>query len=177
MAGSVAANPGFDLTPTPSKVAIPSNYITSFDFLSQYLPDTFEKEFERYGNRSIASFLRMVGAESPSNSDLIKWSEQGRLHTKYEGVTESGFSGNVSDDFTVAVAACTFRVGQTVVLSSASKGITKKAIITSLPTATKFRVAYYENISVDPFAGAYRYCSITFMVLNSEKELTEWMEL
>ena len=30
-----------------------------------------------------ASFLRMVGAEMPTNSDLIKWAEQGRLHTKY----------------------------------------------------------------------------------------------
>ena len=90
MAGTVAASPTFSLTPTPTKVAIPGNYLgsTDFDFLNQYLPDTFEKEFERYGNRSIASFLRMVGAESPSNSDLIKWSEQGRLHTKYTGVTQ-----------------------------------------------------------------------------------------
>ena len=156
MAGSVAASPTFSLTPTPTKVAVPGNYIgsTGFDFLNQYLPDTFEKEFERYGNRSIASFLRMVGAESPSNSDLIKWSEQGRLHTKYEGVTESAFNANVSDDFTVTVATCTFRVGQTVILSSASKGITKKAIVTSLPAANKFRVAYYENIAATPFNGA-----------------------
>ena len=51
--------------------------------MNQYLPDTYEKEFERYGNRTISSFIRMVGAEMPSNSDLIKWAEQGRLHTKY----------------------------------------------------------------------------------------------
>ena len=68
MAGSVAASPGASITPAPSKVATPNNYITNFDFLNQYLPDTHEQEFERYGNRSIASFLRMVGAESPSNS-------------------------------------------------------------------------------------------------------------
>jgi hypothetical protein len=34
-----------------------------------------------------SSFLRMVGAEMPSNSDLIKWAEQGRLHTKYVDCT------------------------------------------------------------------------------------------
>ena len=28
----------------------------------------------------------MVGAEMPTNSDLIKWAEQGRLHTKYTSV-------------------------------------------------------------------------------------------
>ena len=61
--------------------------------MNQYLPDTYEQEFERYGNRSIASFLRMVGAEIPTNSDLIKWAEQGRLHTKYAAVTAVGATG------------------------------------------------------------------------------------
>ena len=28
----------------------------------------------------------MVGAEMPSNSDMIKWAEQGRLHTKYHTI-------------------------------------------------------------------------------------------
>ena len=169
MAGSVAASPGVNITPAPSKVATPNNYITNFDFLSQYLPDTHEQEFERYGNRSIASFLRMVGAESPTNSDLIKWSEQGRLHTKYEGCTQGNFSENVHDEFEVPVDAsgatvtCTFRVGQTVLLSSATKGVSKKAVVTAVGAggATTgnavdiFRVAYYEKIdSTSPFNGA-----------------------
>ena len=168
MAGKVAASPTFSLTPTPTKVAIPGNYLgsTDFDFLNQYLPDTFEKEFERYGNRSIASFLRMVGAESPSNSDLIKWSEQGRLHTKYTGVTNVGggasYAANIRDEFTIAAGTCTFRVGQTVMLSSAVKGITKKAIITAVGAngatgvnaVNAFRVAYYEVAGASPFQGA-----------------------
>jgi hypothetical protein len=78
----VITPPGFDLQPSGQQVALATNYITNFDFLNQYLPDTYEKEFERYGNRTVASFLRMVGAEMPSNSDLIKWAEQGRLHTR-----------------------------------------------------------------------------------------------
>jgi len=82
MAGSLVAG-GVALTPSSVKATLPSNYITDFNFLDQYLPDIYEKEFERYGNRTIASFLRMVGAEMPTNSDLIKWAEQGRLHTKY----------------------------------------------------------------------------------------------
>ncbi len=63
MAGSLQATPGFDLQPSSEQVALSTNYITNFDFLSQYLPDTYEKEFERYGNRTISGFLRMVGAE------------------------------------------------------------------------------------------------------------------
>src|SRR5512137_654199 len=80
---AVLNTPNFQLQPAAEQVALSTNYITNFDFLNQYLPDTYEKEFERYGNRTVASFLRMVGAEMPSNSDMIKWAEQGRLHTKY----------------------------------------------------------------------------------------------
>ena len=86
MAGSLQTTPGVAITPSSVKATLPTNYITNFDFLTQYLPDTYEAEFERYGNRSISSFLRMVGAELPTNSDLIKWAEQGRLHTKYTAV-------------------------------------------------------------------------------------------
>ena len=86
MAGSVNTIPTFALTPSSERTPTTENYITNFDFLNQYLPDTYEKEFERYGNRTISSFLRMVGAEMPTNSDLIKWAEQGRLHTKYTQV-------------------------------------------------------------------------------------------
>ena len=71
MAGSVKASPTFALQPSAEQVALSTNYITDFDFTNQYLPDTYEKEYERYGTRTIASFLRMVGAEMPSNSDLI----------------------------------------------------------------------------------------------------------
>jgi hypothetical protein len=87
MASALLSNPTYSLQPAAEQVALQTNYITNFNFLNQYLPDTYEKEFERYGNRTIASFLRMVGAEMPSNSDQIKWAEQGRLHIKYTNCT------------------------------------------------------------------------------------------
>jgi len=64
---AVNAIPGFDLQPSSQQVPLSTNYIPSsgFTWVQQYLPDTYEKEFERYGNRSVASFLRMVGAEMP----------------------------------------------------------------------------------------------------------------
>jgi hypothetical protein len=86
---AVLSTPTYQLQPSAQQVPLSTNYITDFNFLNQYLPDTYEKEFERYGNRTIASFLRMVGAEMPSNSDMIKWAEQGRLHIKYIGVRAS----------------------------------------------------------------------------------------
>jgi len=101
MAGAVLATPGFDLQPSAQQVPTATNYITNFDFLNQYLPDTYEKEFERYGNRTISSFLRLVGAEMPSQSDQIKWAEQGRLHTKYTQVGTASVAGVAQAQFTV----------------------------------------------------------------------------
>ena len=98
---AVNATPGFDLQPSAQQVPLETNYITNFDFLNQYLPDTYEKEFERYGNRSVSSFLRLVGAEMPSNSDLIKWAEQGRLHVKYQNCTSGGALGALTGVWTI----------------------------------------------------------------------------
>ena len=156
MAGQVNPTPGFDLQPSAQQIPTATNYITNFDFLNQYLPDTYEKEFERYGNRTLSSFLRMVGAEMPSNSDLIKWSEQGRLHTKYTNVTTTAALGDDVATLTVADTgvpgtsplvpsgdvSIAIRVGQTVMISGSTGS--NKAIVTDVPTANTFTVAYYE---------------------------------
>ena len=147
MASALLNNPTFALQPSAEQVALQTNYITNFNFLNQYLPDTYEKEFERYGNRTIASFLRMVGAEMPSNSDQIKWAEQGRLHIKYTSVTSAAAAGSNSATFTVADADVTYiaiRVGQTVMIQNNASGVYNKAIVTAVPSATTFTASFYE---------------------------------
>ena len=161
----VISPPGFDLQPSAQQVALASNYITNFDFLNQYLPDTYEKEFERYGNRTVSSFLRMVGAEMPTNSDLIKWAEQGRLHTKYTACTLGTYTGaETTQTITIptgqvnpasppassapANGFAAIRVGQTVMISDETPGSTlsNKAVVTNVSNAAPFTitVAYYE---------------------------------
>ena len=148
MASALLSSPTFALQPSAEQVALQTNYITNFDFLNQYLPDTYEKEFERYGNRTIASFLRMVGAEMPSNSDQIKWAEQGRLHIKYTSCTSAAAAAASTATFTVADTGVTYiaiRVGQTLMIQNNSSGVFNKAIVTAVPSATTFTVAYYET--------------------------------
>ena len=147
MASALLNNPTFALQPSAEQVALQTNYITNFDFLNQYLPDTYEKEFERYGNRTIASFLRMVGAEMPSNSDQIKWAEQGRLHIKYIDCTSAAAAAANTATFTVNDTGVTYiaiRIGQTLMIQNNSSGVFNKAIVTAVPSATTFTVAYYE---------------------------------
>ena len=163
---ALAATPGFALQPSAQQVPTSTNYITNFDFLNQYLPDTYEKEFERYGNRTISSFLRMVGAEMPSNSDMIKWAEQGRLHIKY---TKCGTAAALNDDvatfqvndigipaFSAAPSGANqpaIRVGATVFIQKNDGSAVNKGVVTVAPAAGNldFQVAFYE---ADGFAGA-----------------------
>jgi len=148
MASALLSTPTYALQPAAEQVALQTNYLTSFSFLNQYLPDTYEKEFERYGNRTIASFLRMVGAEMPSNSDQIKWAEQGRLHIKYTSCTSAAAATSATATFTVADTGVTYvaiRVGQTLMIQNNTSGVYNKAIVTAVPSATTFTVAYYET--------------------------------
>ena len=166
MSGTLASSPGYQITPSSVKATLPTNYITNFNFLNQYLPDTYEKEFERYGNRSIASFLRMVGAELPSNSDLIKWAEQGRLHTKYAAVNADDDINSTTADFTVGdatITECNFRVNQTVFLSANAGTAAAKGIVTAVSGLT-FTVAFYST-NGSPFA---QNATVTAFVYGSE---------
>ena len=129
---------GGALTPAPSKSTLSSNYLGSdIEFTSQYLPDVYEAEFEKYGNRSVSSFLRLVGAEMPFQSDVIQWSEQGRLHLAVTGATRSAD--------VITSNAHPFRVNQTVIITDGTDQ--EKAIVTSVTTNT-FTVASYENANL-----------------------------
>ena len=85
----MALSPQFgSLIPSQTQQLLQQNYLT-FDgaaggnFAQQYLPELYEAEVERYGNRTLSGFLRMVGAEMPMTSDQVIWSEQNRLHISY----------------------------------------------------------------------------------------------
>ena len=70
--------------------------------LQQYLPEVYEAEVERYGNRTLNGFLRMVGAEMPMTSDQVIWSEQNRLHVSYSNVAQTGGAGVAQLEFALA---------------------------------------------------------------------------
>ena len=91
----------FNLSPMPTKSASPFNYIdftgeTGGNFAQQYLPEIYEAEVERYGNRTLSGFLRMVGAEMPMTSDQVVWSEQNRLHIGYKLATVTVATGVIA---------------------------------------------------------------------------------
>lgn len=120
------------LTPRPVKGLFGDNYLSlqDLDWTQQFLPEVYEKEVERYGNRTISGFLRMVGAEMPMASDQVVWSEQGRLHIAYDTVQSDATGGIISlpspdaDGNTPLLGA-----GMTIVVSKGN--VTNKAFIVS----------------------------------------------
>jgi hypothetical protein len=177
MAGSVLATPGFDLQPSAEQVALSTNYMNNFNFLNQYLPDTYEKEFERYGNRTIASFLRLVGAEMPSNSDLIKWAEQGRLHTKYTQVGTAAAAGTdaatfrINDVLVPGTGTNVLRVNQTVMVVWNNGAGSNKALVTAINVggvATDVTLAMYEAAGTAAAGTAIGASDCTLFIYGSE---------
>ena len=126
------------LLPAPIKgQALNSNYLSftdgTNDFAQQYLPELYEAEVERYGNRTIGGFLRMVGAEMPMSSDQVVWSEQNRLHVSYDDCNIDPANG---DEIEITVGAgneCAIKVNQTIVVQGAAGEMT--ALVTAVPAA------------------------------------------
>ena len=130
------------IKPSQSQQLLQSNYLqfntgTGKDFAQQYLPEIYEQEVERYGNRTLSGFLRMVGAEMPMTSDQVIWSEQNRLHVAYDNCTNDDANG-----IGIPVQAGIVNVispGQTIVLLDPA-GIELKAVVTSSDPGTGVQI-------------------------------------
>jgi len=138
------ANAAFpaSITPMPTQVAVQGNYIDFHDaafstWTQQYLPELYEQEVERYGNRTLSGFLKMVGAEMPMTSDQVIWSEQNRLHVAYANCAVAA-GGHVFPDFRVTITpgaaepTSAIRDGNTILISDNATGLTTlKALVTN----------------------------------------------
>jgi hypothetical protein len=130
----MALTGGSGLTPYAKKSVLSTNYIdftsadaNSANWAQQYIPEVYEAEVERYGNRTIGGFLKMVGAEIPMSSDQVVWSEQNRLHVSYEGLTLSAAGALGALPATHVLA-----IGQTIILIKADGTASEKAYISAV---------------------------------------------
>ena len=145
-------NPVFgSIVPSQQQLALQNNYLAfnagANDFAQQYLPEVYEAEVERYGNRTLNGFLRMVGAEMPMSSDQVIWSEQNRLHVSYVNVAQTGGAGSATLEFALggnpAVSNAIFP-NDTIVVMNPTTGVTLKGVVrTSLPGGLGQQVIAY----------------------------------
>ena len=140
------------IIPSQKQEVLNSNYLKfnegANDFAQQYLPEVYEQEVERYGNRTLSGFLRMVGAEMPMTSDQVIWSEQNRLHISYDLCTYAG--GTPSQlDIPVGGSGNTLvenviSINDTVVVMDTVSGVEGKAIVTAR-AAGSITIQFFDN--------------------------------
>ena len=142
------------LIPSQTQQLLDTNYLKFNDggagntdtFAQQYLPEIYEQEVERYGNRTLSGFLRMVGAEMPMTSDQVIWSEQNRLHIAYNDCSAAVAVGNTNVVTIPAGVDNVISINDTVViLDPATGGEAKCLVSASTPGAGP------QNITVQPF--------------------------
>jgi hypothetical protein len=134
----MAVSPLFgSIVPSQQQQLLDTNFLSfnggtgtgdSDTFAQQYLPEIYEAEVERYGNRTLSGFLRMVGAEMPMTSDQVIWSEQNRLHISYEGC-----ANDQVNTITIPVAADVKNVvsPQATIVALDGAGNELKAVVTA----------------------------------------------
>ena len=155
------------LVPSQKRMTLSDNYL-SFDsttgggtFAQQYLPELYEAEVERYGNRTLGGFLRMVGAEMPMTSDQVIWSEQNRLHVAYNTATATnGGAGQANAQVVVDMTGTgqtnvAIREGQTILISDKATGlVTAKALVQTVTLPSTIEVSVYGNITATPLSAS-----------------------
>ena len=145
------------ITPAQSKMTTISSYldIRTDGWAKQYLPELYEQEVEKYGNRTVSGFLRVIGAEMPMASDQVIWSEQGRLHLAYEGQINpvTGVIDTITGIDSGATEAHAVRKGATVVATV--NGVVFKALVTTgAETSTsQLTIRPYNAENVDDISG------------------------
>ena len=143
----MALSPLFgDINPTAQKQLTTGSYLdftggAGNDFSQQYLPEIYEAEVERYGNRTLSGFLQMVGAEMPMTSDQVIWSEQNRLHVSYDACTiaannDATVTIQDSDGSITGTKEHAIRVNSLVVILDPATSTEQKAIVKGVTATT-----------------------------------------
>jgi hypothetical protein len=148
------------LIPSQTQEILESNYLKFNDggagntdtFAQQYLPEIYEQEVERYGNRTLSGFLRMVGAEMPMTSDQVIWSEQNRLHISYDNATVVAGGGGTTNVINLPAGVTNvISPNDTVVVLDPATGGEAKCLVTASTPGAGGGVGTF---TVAPFNGA-----------------------
>jgi hypothetical protein len=153
----MALTPQFGtIVPSQVQEILNSNYLqwtdpgtpaTFADFAQQYLPEIYEQEVERYGNRTLSGFLRMVGAELPMTSDQVIWSEQNRLHIAYDDCTQTGAGNTINVNPGAAANIANVVSPRSTIVVMDDFGNEVKCLVTASNTATFV-------LTVEPYTAA-----------------------
>ena len=173
---SLGLGGSYSLTGSPSQTVSDNNYLdlantANQGWAQQYLPELYEQEIERYGNRTINGFLAMVGAEMPMSSDQVVWSEQNRLHIAYKNksgnetatVNSSTNVVTLGSDYTNSV-----RVGAQIIITDSATGLKTAVCRVTVTSGQTFTALPYETADLSSVLGSGSSIGCNVFVFGSE---------
>lgn len=154
MAMTINANPAVS-DASSGQIRTSYNYISEYDYATQYEPDKVLGLHPRYANGSITGFCAITGSEKDYNSDVVLHGEQDRLMNILRGVTVVGdvFTTNGAEKSNV-------RVGDALLITDGT--IEKQGVVTAINSASEFVVANRDTGAFG-FGGA-----VTVSIFSSE---------
>ena len=153
---AVTLGADINIVPAPTLQTTGQNYIDfrasgTAGWAQQHMPEIYDAEIERYGKRTITGFLEAVGAEESMASDQVVWSEQGRLHLRYDGAYSTDTNAKRIDGLPSTNA---IRKNDTVVIANSDKNKIVKAHVTSIVSTTEIEVDCYQFAGLSGSNGA-----------------------
>lgn len=82
---------GIGATPYEKKVAMPQNFLNASDYdaLKMFQIDGLPGLNQIYGNGLVTGILEKIGSVVYTQSQVVRWAEDRRVHLKYTGVTRA----------------------------------------------------------------------------------------
>ena len=172
---AITAGGNLNTVVSPTQNALASNFIdftaAGNGWAQQYLPDLIEKEAEVFGNRTVSGFLSQVGAEEAMTSDMVVWSEQGRLHLAYTGTIDASASevtltGHAGTNATYTSNEHGLRLGDVCLVAAAN--VTYVGRVTADDASDVITILPYEVAHASGLTPAMGDVAVTVLKIGSE---------
>jgi hypothetical protein len=126
-------------------IATPYNFITLYDYATQFAPHLIKDLFYANGTGDITGLLELIGNVGNYDSDEIQWSELGRLHGK--------FSATVSTNTFTSTTPHNLRVGDEFLVVDATANKESIGTVTAITSSTVFTALNKDGANWSAFTG------------------------
>ena len=133
------------ITQPAGLVATEHNFITLYDYATQYAPHLVPDLFYANGTGDITGILELIGNTGTYESDMVKWSEMGRLHNKFTAtVTTNTFTSSTKHNL---------REGDEILVTDETNSVEGVGVVTGITSDTVFTALNKSDADWSGFEG------------------------
>lgn len=133
------------ITQPAGLVATEHNFITLYDYATQYAPHLVPDLFYANGTGDITGILELIGNTGTYESDMVKWSEMGRLHNK--------FTATVASNTFTSSTKHNLREGDEILVTDETNSVEGVGVVTGITSDTVFTALNKSDADWSEFQG------------------------